>query len=124
MKTDRPVNLNLFTISLPLAGVVSFIHRVTGMALFVGVAFGLYALDLALSSTAGFDQAAALMQEPLAKFIVLALIFMLVFHIVAGVKHLFMDFHIGDSLEAARVNAWVVIIVTVVVTAGLGASLW
>lgn len=124
MKTDRPVNLNLFTISLPLVGIVSFIHRVTGMALFVGVAFGLYALDLALSSAAGFDQAAALMQEPLAKFIFLALIFVLVFHIVAGVKHLFMDFHIGDSLEAARINAWVVIIVTVVVTAGLGASLW
>ena len=124
MKTDRPVNLNLFTIFLPLVGIVSFMHRVTGMALFVGVAFGLYALDLALSSAAGFEEATTLLQQPLAKFILLALIFVLVFHIAAGVKHLFMDFHIGDSLEAARINAWVVIIVSAAITTALGASLW
>ena len=105
MKTDRPVNLNLFTISLPLVGVLSFLHRVTGMALFVGVAFGLYALDLALSSQAGFAEVTALLTQPLPRLIFLGLIFSLVYHIVAGVKHLFMDFHIGDSLEAAQVNA-------------------
>jgi len=124
MKTDRPVNLNLFTISLPLAGVVSFTHRVTGMALFVGVAFGLYALDMALSSAAGFDAAAALIQEPFPKFILLGLLFVLTFHIVAGVKHLFMDFHVGDSLAAAKINAIVVIVVTLIITGTLGALLW
>jgi succinate dehydrogenase / fumarate reductase cytochrome b subunit len=124
MKTDRPVNLNMFTITLPLVGVLSFIHRVTGMALFVGVAFGLYALDLALSSQAGFAEATALLAEPLARFIFLGLIFSLVYHIVAGVKHIFMDFHIGDSLEAARVNAYVVIVATVVITGVVGALLW
>jgi hypothetical protein len=41
MKTDRPVYLNLLQISLPLAGQVSFAHRVTGIVLFAGVAFGL-----------------------------------------------------------------------------------
>jgi succinate dehydrogenase / fumarate reductase cytochrome b subunit len=124
MKTDRPVNLNMFTITLPLVGVLSFIHRVTGIALFVGVAFGLYALDLALSSQAGFAEATALLAEPLARFIFLGLIFSLVYHIVAGVKHIFMDFHIGDSLEAARVNAYVVIVATVVITGVVGALLW
>ena len=84
MKTDRPVNLNIFTISLPLVGVLSFIHRVTGGALFVGVAFGLYALDLALSSPAGFAEATALLAEPLSRFIFLGLIFSLVFHISLG----------------------------------------
>ena len=124
MKTDRPVNLNLFTISLPLVGVLSFLHRVTGMALFVGVAFGLYALDLALSSQAGFAEVTALLTQPLPRLIFLGLIFSLVYHIVAGVKHLFMDFHIGDSLEAAQVNAYVVIVATVVITGAVGASLW
>ncbi|MEM7079218.1 MAG: succinate dehydrogenase, cytochrome b556 subunit [Pseudomonadota bacterium] len=124
MKTDRPVNLNLFTISLPLAGVVSFTHRVTGIALFVGVAFGLYALDMALSSDLGFAQAAAMVREPFPRFILLGLIFVLVFHVVAGIKHLLLDFHVGDSLAAARMSAVAVIVVTVLVTGVLGALLW
>ena len=124
MQTDRPVNLNIFTIRLPLAGMVSFAHRVTGLVLFVGVAFGLYALDLGLSSAQGFAEAAVLVQQPLGQFILLGLIFSLVFHIVAGIKHLFMDFHIGDSLAAARTNAVVVIVVSVLITAVIGAILW
>ena len=46
MKTDRPVNLNLLAFSFPLAAIVSITHRVTGVILFVGVAFALYALDM------------------------------------------------------------------------------
>ncbi len=124
MKTDRPVNLNVFTISLPFVGLVSFAHRVTGMVLFVGVAFGLYVLDMALASSAGFAEAAALTQTFFAKFIFLGLLFTLIFHMVAGIKHLLMDFHIGDSLEAAQVNAVVVVVVSVVCTAALGVLLW
>ena len=47
MKTDRPVNLNLLAFSFPLAAIVSITHRITGVILFVGVAFALYALDMA-----------------------------------------------------------------------------
>ena len=50
MKTDRPVNLNLLAFSFPLAAIVSITHRITGVVLFVGLAFALYALDLALAS--------------------------------------------------------------------------
>ncbi len=124
MKTDRPVNLNIFTISLPLAGVVSITHRITGGILFVGVAFGLYVLDMALASQAGFNEALVVLEHPLAKFILLALLFVLVFHVLAGIKHLLLDFHIGDTVEAARINSIVVVVATVVVTALLGARLW
>ena len=57
MKTDRPVNLNLLAFSFPLAAIVSITHRVTGVILFVGVAFALYALDMALASPEGFAAA-------------------------------------------------------------------
>jgi len=124
MKTDRPVNLNLFTISLPLIALTSFTHRVTGMVLFVGVAFGLYALDLALSSPAGFAESVVLLQQPLSILILMGLLLALVYHIVAGVKHLLLDFHIGDSLVAAQRGAVLVIVVTIVVTGLLGALLW
>jgi succinate dehydrogenase cytochrome b subunit len=124
MKTDRPVNLNLLKMSWPLAAITSITHRITGVILFVGVAFALYALDMALASPAGFDEAVVLLQEPLSIFIFLGLLLALIYHIVAGIKHLLLDFHLGDSLEAAQMGAAAVIVVTIVVTAVLGAMLW
>ncbi|MEQ8692896.1 MAG: succinate dehydrogenase, cytochrome b556 subunit [Pseudomonadales bacterium] len=124
MQSDRPVNLNLFAFSWPLAALVSITHRITGVVLFVGIGFGLYALQLALSSPEGFVEAAVLLDEPLPKFILLALVFVLVFHIVAGIKHLLLDFHLGDSLRASQIGSWVVILATIVLTALLGVSLW
>ncbi len=124
MKTDRPVNLNLFKMSWPLAAITSITHRITGVILFVGVAFGLYALDMALASQAGFDEAVVLLQQPLSVFILFGLLLALVYHIVAGVKHLLLDFHLGDSLEAAQIGAMAVIAVTILVTVILGAMIW
>ena len=124
MKTDRPVNLNLFKMSWPIAAIASITHRVTGVVLFVGVAFCLYGLDLALSSTQGFDEAVVLMAHPLGRVVVFGLLLALVYHIVAGIKHLLLDFHMGDSLEAARMGAVVVIIATVGITGVLGVLLW
>ncbi len=124
MKTDRPVNLNLFAFSFPLAALVSITHRITGVVLFVGVALALYALDMALASEEGFAQAQALIAQPLPKFILLGLIASLEFHILAGLKHLLMDFHLGDSVAAARYGSMVVIALTVISTAFIGAILW
>jgi len=124
MKTERPVNLNLFKMSWPIAAIASITHRITGVVLFVGVAFCLYALDLALSSAQGFAEAAALMTQPLARFIVFGLLLALVYHIVAGIKHLLLDFHMGDSLEASQIGAVVVAVATVAITGVLGVLLW
>ncbi len=122
MKTDRPVNLNLFP--QPLAAIVSISHRITGGALFVGVAFALYALDMALSSPEGFRQAAEMIHQPFPAFVLFGLLFVLMFHIVAGVKHLLLDFHIGDTYAAAKNGAVAVIIISLLATAVLGAMLW
>ena len=124
MKTDRPVNINLLKMSWPLAALTSITHRVTGVILFVGVAFALYALNLALSSPEGFAQAVVLLAQPLSKFILFGLLLALIYHIVAGVKHLLLDFHYGDSLDAAQNGAVVVIVVTLILTAAIGALLW
>ena len=124
MKTDRPVALYLFKVRWPLAAIVSITHRITGVVLFGGVAFGLYVLDLALSSAAGFNAAAGMMETGLAKLIMLALLFVLTYHIVAGLKHLLLDFHIGDSLQGVFAGSIVVIVVSIVLTVLVGAALW
>ena len=124
MKTDRPVNLNLLAFSFPLAALVSITHRVTGVVLFAGVAFALYALDLALASPEGFVAAQQLIAQPLGKFILLGLIAALEFHILAGLKHILMDFHLGDSVAAAQRGSVIVIVLTLISTGFIGAILW
>lgn len=124
MKTDRPVNLNLLAFSFPLAALVSITHRITGVILFVGVAFALYALDMATASPEGFAAAQQLISQPLPTFILLGLIAALMFHILAGLKHILMDFHLGDSVVAARRGSAAVIALTVLSTGFIGAILW
>jgi succinate dehydrogenase / fumarate reductase cytochrome b subunit len=97
---------------------------VTGVILFVGVAFALYALDMALASPEGFAAAQQLIAQPLGKFILLGLIAALEFHILAGLKHILMDFHLGDSVAAARRGSVIVIVLTIISTGFIGAILW
>ena len=90
----------------------------------MGVAFALYALDMALASPEGFAAAQQLIAEPLGKFILLGLIAALEFHILAGLKHTLMDFHLGDSVAAARRGSVIVIVLTIISTGFIGAILW
>ena len=48
----------------------------------------------------------------------------LVFHIFAGLKHLMLDFHLGDSVAASHRGSIAVIVLTIVATAALGVALW
>ena len=115
MAGDRPVHLNLFVFRWPLAAIASITHRITGVIAFVGIAFMLYALEGALSSPEGFEATRALMQTPLARFITFGLLSVVGYHLVAGLKHLLLDMHIGDSLEGGRLGAQITVVLGVVV---------
>lgn len=102
----------------------SIAHRLTGMGLFVGFAWLLYLLDLALGSPAGFERAQALLAQSGAKAGLLAVLALLAYHLLAGIRHLLLDLHIGDTLTAARRASWLVFALTAVAVAALGAWLW
>lgn len=106
----RPFYLNLIKIRLPVPGIVSIFHRVSGVLLFLAIPFCVYLLDLSLQGKPGFKQAADLLALPLVKFILLVLIWSLLHHLFAGIRFLLTDFDIGLSKEQSIKTAWLVII--------------
>ena len=121
---ERPVYLSLTDPQWPITAIASIAHRITGVLLFIGIGYLLWVLDMALDSQAGFAAAEDVMQGFLPKLVLWGVLVMLWYHILAGVKHLFMDFHVGDSFEAASTSAWVVFVLTALCAVLTGAWLW
>ncbi|QEW06199.1 succinate dehydrogenase, cytochrome b556 subunit [Nitrincola iocasae] len=125
MNKKRPVNLDLQTIKLPLPAVTSILHRATGVALFFGAIFAVYLLGLSLDSQSGFDAAADLLQDSfLAKLIAWGFVSALLYHLVAGIKHLIMDLGYGEELESGQLAAKVTLIVGGVLILLAGVWIW
>lgn len=118
MDKKRPVNLDIGTIRLPITSYVSILHRASGVILFFSIAVFLWLLEGSLDSEQSFNDVKALFNNPLCQFIVWASLAALAYHAVVGIRHLVMDFGLGeDSFESGRTTAWVALVLAVVVIA-------
>jgi succinate dehydrogenase / fumarate reductase cytochrome b subunit len=124
VENKRPVNLDLTQFSFPLPALTSIAHRITGVALFVGLVFLMYGLDLSLESEEGFNQAKALLDSFLAKLIIWGVVSALLYHLVAGIKHLIMDTGVGETLEGGLLAAKATIVISVVLIVLAGVWIW
>ncbi|POD72816.1 succinate dehydrogenase, cytochrome b556 subunit [Pseudomonas syringae group genomosp. 3] len=124
MNSQRPVNLDLRTIKLPVTAYTSILHRVSGVILFVGIAIMLYAMDKSLASEEGFGEVKACLTSPLAKLIIWGLLSALLYHMVAGIRHLIMDTGVGETLEGGKLGSKIVIAVSVVTILLAGVWIW
>lgn len=120
---DRPVDLSP-TSFLPVTAVASIMHRISGAFLFVGAGYLIWLLDRALGSESGFAEVGTLLETPPGKVVLWAVLAALSYHLLAGIRHLLLDFHLGDSLEGGRRSSWTVLVLAVAAAVGLGAWLW
>ena len=115
-KNNRPKYLNLFKIRLPIMGISSINHRLSGVILFLAIPVSLYLLQLSLSSKEGFEQTLECLSSPLVKLALIPLVWAFAHHLFAGFRFLLIDQEIGIGLSTARKTAWVVIVAAAVVT--------
>lgn len=113
MKRKQAVYLNVFKIKLPLAGIVSLLHRITGILLVLAIPFALNLLALSLRDEAGFHQVTNLLDSPLLIFIEVIFFTLLIYHFFTGVRFLLLDIDVGLSKDTAKLSSWIVIIATV-----------
>jgi len=121
---NRPKNLNLFTIRMPVNALVSILHRATGCLLFLTLPLLLLTLQMSLSSAEHFKTVLDLWKLPISKFMLLGLAWAFFHHFFAGIRHLAMDVHWATSLIKARFTSKAVLVLGLLATLMLAVKLW
>jgi len=109
---------------LPLAGVVSILHRISGLLMFALLPFILNLLDRSLTSELTFASLQGLVSGWFVKLVILALVWAYLHHFSAGVRHLVMDLHYGLDKHTARKSAVTVLAISLTLTALIGLKLF
>ncbi len=132
----RPVYRNIHITQivgyrLPPAGIVSILHRVSGVLMFLLLPFVIWLFDVSLSSEISYERFTSTFVAGLGwlpgwfmKLVALALIWAYLFHFIAGVRHLWMDVTHSVSLEQGRISAWVTLASSGVLTLALAVKLF
>lgn len=120
IKKKRPKNLDLMSIRLPLPGIVSIIHRISGAVIFLLLPVLLWLLQSSLTSPETFAVFKSVVGNPLVKIVLLGLIWLYMHHFCAGIRYLLLDLHKGVDLASARMSSYVVFAVSVALTAIVG----
>lgn len=124
MNKKRPIHLALHLIKLPLSGLVSILHRVSGLLLFVALPLLLLTLQYSLRSIETYTQLITVLHHPGSKLLLLGLLWAFLHHFCAGIRYLAIDLDYGVELATARATAKGVLVISVGLTIILGAWLW
>jgi succinate dehydrogenase / fumarate reductase cytochrome b subunit len=115
---------------LPVAGVVSILHRVSGVLMFVLLPFIVWLLDTSLSSEVSYARFTAVFNGGglfpgwFVKLVALSLIWAYLHHFIAGVRHLWMDATHAVGLEFGRQSALFTLAASLLLTLVLGVKLF
>jgi len=124
MPKPRPKYLNLFQIRLPVPGLISIMHRVSGAALFLFIPLLLTLFELSLESAQTFARFKLVFSHWAMKLIVIGLAWAYLHHLCAGIRHLALDLHYGTELATARASSWAVLAIGIILTLVVGTMIW
>ena len=116
---------------LPVAGIVSILHRASGLVMFFLLPFVIWMFDTSLTSEITYSQFSSVFSAGTGflpgwfyKLIALALIWAFLHHLIAGVRHLWMDATHAVTKEFGRSSAIVTMVLSIALTLALGAKLF
>jgi succinate dehydrogenase / fumarate reductase, cytochrome b subunit len=101
---------------MPLAAIVSILHRISGALLFLALPYLLSLFEKSLLTEDTFMHFKGIVEQPLSKLVVLALVWAYLHHFIAGFRHLTQDLHIGLDKDSARKSAATVLVVSLALT--------
>ena len=120
----RPKYLDLMKIRLPVPGVVSILHRVSGFGMFLFAWAMLWLLQMLLQSPESFAQVQEWGRSWIARVFLTGMTWAFLHHFFAGIRFLLLDLHFGTELETTRRMSWLVIALGIAGTLVVGARIW
>ena len=106
----RPKNLNLLTIRLPINAVVSILHRMSGMVLFLLIPVLIWTMQTSLSSEQAYLALGEMFGHWTFKLMLIVFSWPFFHHLYAGLRHLGQDVHWMTTLNKARFSSRVVLV--------------
>jgi succinate dehydrogenase / fumarate reductase cytochrome b subunit len=124
MNNKRPKHLALHLIKLPLPGIVSLFHRISGLLLFIVLPLLLLMLQYSLRSIETYTQLLDVLAHPLFKAALLGVLWAFLHHFCAGLRFLAIDLDYGVKLALARASSKMVLVASIALTVLIGVRLW
>jgi len=130
LAAKRPVYRNIHVTQilgyrLPVAGIVSILHRISGALMFlIGLPLILWLFQESLISELGFERFRIAVGNPFIKLVLLAMIWAFCHHLVAGVRYLLLDNNVGLGKESAAKSAKAVIGISLALTLAVAGALF
>ncbi len=115
----RPIFLNLLKIKLPVAGVMSIVHRASGAVMFLSTPILIYLFQQSLAGPEGFNHVIALFENSMIDLVLFLMMWALIHHLFAGIRYLLIDIEIGVDAPFYRQTAWGVLVLSPLVAAFL-----
>ena len=123
MKQQGPRNIGIATLlkyRLPLPGVASILHRLSGVILFLLIPFILWILHLSLASQVQFLMVKDYLASPIVAFLMWLTLSALFYHLIAGIKHLLMDIGYFEEKGSAKLASILVLLFGILGVIGIG----
>lgn len=104
--------------------ILSIMHRLSGVLLAGLIPLILLVLSISLNSRASFEHLQQCLTSSLCKFLIWGVLSALMYHLLAGIRHMIMDMGYGEDVTTARKSSWFLFILAAIVITALGAWIW
>lgn len=125
MKKKKTIFLNLFKLRFPITAVASILHRISGFLLFFIIPFSLWVLQTSLKNEVTFESIREVFfHSKKGVFITWTVLLVFIYHFIAGLRHLLMDWGWFEKVKSARYSALFIFIFIGLIDLILGKWLW
>ena len=112
----RPKYLNLFAIRLPIPGIVSILHRISGFLMVALLGALIFVLDHLITSPESYSRISFFFENLYVKLLLIVPIWALSHHLLAGIRFLLLDFHFFIDLKSTRIFSALILFLSAVVS--------
>lgn len=125
MRSNRPKNLDLTTITLPVMGLASILHRISAVIIWLSLAYFLPLLYLSLGSNEGYQQVTDMLTSNfVAQFFTWGFLTALGYYITGGMKHIIQEFGYCETLTGGKIISQVAIGLGIGISILFGVWIW